>query len=94
MDLKAACEYLAQSKQAMLDLTIKLADINSGSYHVAGIQKVAKLLKQEMASLNCEYVAMPLAPQKIIDEKGELHEAPLGDVMRFWKRPQAQYKYY
>lgn len=89
MDLKAVFGFLEQNKNSMLDLTIKLADINSGSFHVAGVRKVAEVLKQEMAPLNCEYVSMPVAAHKVINEKGEIQEFPLGDVLRFWKRPEA-----
>ncbi len=89
MDLKAALSFLEQNKALMLNLTIKLADINSGSFNVAGIRKVAEVLKQEMAALNCEYVAMPISAHKIINQKGENQEFPLADVLRFWKRPDA-----
>lgn len=89
MDLKAALGFLEQNKSAMLDLTIKLADINSGSFNIVGVQKIAEVLKQEMADLNCEHVAMPVSVHKIINEKAEIQEFSLGDVLRFWKRPEA-----
>jgi glutamate carboxypeptidase len=82
-------EFLADHKQQMLDLTVKLAENNSGSYHVAGLRKMAEIIKQEMTSLQCEHIAMPVAPQQIINNKGEIEELPLGDVLRFWKRPNA-----
>lgn len=92
MDFKAALNFLAQNKAAMLDLTIKLANINSGTFNVDGVRKVAGILQQEMASLNCEYVAMPIAAHKVINQKGEMQEFPLGNVLRFWKRPEAPMK--
>lgn len=89
MDLKSALGFLEQNQMSMLDLTIKLSDINSGSFNVPGINKVAEILKQEMATLNCEHVSMPVSTHKVINEKGEIQEFPLGNVQRFWKRPDA-----
>lgn len=89
MDLKSSMDFLVQNKQKMLDLTVKLAEINSGSYHLAGLRTMAEMFKHEMAELNCEQINMPVAPQQIVNQKGEIEEFPLGDVLRFWKRPEA-----
>lgn len=89
MDLQAGMNFLAQNQQQMLDLIIKLVEINSGSFNIAGIDRVAMLMCQEMASLNCEHISMPVAPLQIINAKGETEEFALGDVLRFWKRPEA-----
>ncbi len=90
MDLIAGLEFLEQNKQQMLDLTIKLAEINSGSFHLAGVQTIANLLNQEFLALGCERIVMPVAPVQFINNRGEPEERPLGPVVRFWKRPQAR----
>lgn len=89
MDLAAAMEFLAANQQQMLDLTIQLADINSGTFNLAGIKKVAAIMQAEMATLGCEHVSMPVAPYRVINAHGGKEERPLGSVLRFWKRPQA-----
>ncbi len=89
MDLQEVMQYLEQNQQQMLDLTIKLAEINSGTFNVAGIDAVAKVMQQEMASLDCEHVSMPVAAHQQINQFGESVEYPLGHVHRFWKRAQA-----
>lgn len=73
----------------MVDLAIKLAEINSGSFNVAGVEAVANIMREEMAKLGCEHIAMPVAPFQLINAKGEVEELALGDVHRFWKRPDA-----
>lgn len=92
MDLKGAMDYLAQNQAQMLDFTIRLAEINSGSYNIAGLQKVAELLKTEFSVLNCEQLMVPVAPKPVINIKGEHVELPLGPVLRCWKRPDAPFK--
>lgn len=92
MDLKGGMDYLAQSQAPMLDLTIRLAEINSGSYNIVGLNKVAGLLKNEFASLKCEQIIMPVAPKAVINVKGEQVNLPLGPVLRCWKRPEAPFQ--
>lgn len=89
MNLNDAMNYLTQEQQQMLDFTVALAEINSGSFNIAGLEDVATLLCSEMAALDCEQISMPVAPYQIINQHGETVEYPLGDVLRFWKRPHA-----
>ncbi|HSX20382.1 MAG TPA: hydrolase [Gammaproteobacteria bacterium] len=89
MSLQSSMKFLEQNQQQMLDLTIKLAEINSGSFHIAGLKAVAEVMRQEMAVLNCEHITMPVAPLQLINQSGETVEYALGDVVRFWKRPDA-----
>jgi len=92
MDLKGGMDFLAQNQAQMLDLTIRLAEINSGSYNTAGLTKVAELLKTEFAALGCEQLLMPVAPKSVINVKGEHTDLPLGPVLRCWKRPEAPFQ--
>lgn len=89
MDLAAAMEFLAAHQQQMLDLTIQLAEINSGTFNLVGIKRVAAIMQTEMATLGCEHVSMPVAPYRVLNAHGGKEERPLGPVLRFWKRPQA-----
>lgn len=89
MDLKASMNFLAQNQQQMLDLCIELAEINSGSFNTHGLELIANILRKEMSALDCEQSTMPVAPHQIINQNGEAVEFPLGDVLRFWKRPNA-----
>lgn len=89
MELQQCMEFLQQNQQAMLDLTVKLAEINSGSFHIAGLERVADVFREEFSTLECEQFTMPLAPRSIVNDKGEMEDMPLGPVIRFFKRPQA-----
>lgn len=89
MDLIKTFEQIKMKRQEMLDLTIKLADINSGSFNVDGVNEVGSVLIEQFSGLDCQIAKMPVTPMKLIDVRGEEIQKPLGDVIRLWKRPDA-----
>lgn len=89
MNLDQTTDFLQQNQTKILDLTVRLAEINSGTFHLEGLHKVAEILRHEFASLGCEQAVMPVAPMERINDKGNAEEKPLGPVLRFWKRPDA-----
>ena len=89
MELEDAMDYLAKNNAKILDLTVRLAEINSGSSNLAGLNKLAGLMQTEFADLNCEQTTQSVAPKQVINAKGEKVAVPLGPVLRFWKRPEA-----
>jgi len=89
MQSNQVSEYLTNNSKDMLELLIRVADINSGTFNVAGVQEVAEVLKDEFASLGCEQAIMPVDPLQIVNDKGDIENIPLGPVLRCWKRPDA-----
>jgi glutamate carboxypeptidase len=89
-DLEAqTLEWIATQQQVMQQDLWTLAEINSGSYNVAGVNKVADTLAQWSKKLDCglEFIDMP--PQDVVDDLGQLNQKPLGRALRLFKRPQA-----
>ncbi len=89
MDLNKVPSYLQENAATMLELVTRLAEINSGSFHIEGLNKIAEIFKHEYATLNCEQVTMPVDEFKDIDLHGETKTLPLGPVLRFTQRPDA-----
>jgi glutamate carboxypeptidase len=89
MDLKGAHEFLAKNHAQILALTVRLAEVNSGSFNVSGLKRIADTMIREFKDLKCEQTLMPMAPMHMINVKGDPVELPLGPVLRFWKRPEA-----
>lgn len=48
---KAALDWLATQDRKMRETLVRWAGINSGSYHVAGLQKMSAVLEEEFAVL-------------------------------------------
>lgn len=70
----------------MLEFTIQLARVNSGSYNVAGIKQIAKLLAPALAELNCQVESVDLPPVMEINNAGTTSEHQLGSMLRCYKR--------
>jgi glutamate carboxypeptidase len=63
--------------------------IRSGSYDIEGLRRMAGRLRDDFAGLGGVCEEIPLAPQPMIDARGEPAERPLGAALRFRKRPDA-----
>ncbi|HEV8291020.1 MAG TPA: hypothetical protein VGP94_03830, partial [Tepidisphaeraceae bacterium] len=82
--------WIDSQSQRMVSLVTRLANINSGTYHLAGLHHLSQSIQLAFASLNADTTErLPLSPQQKIDSRGQLIEAPLGDALRFRKRPDA-----
>jgi len=74
----------------MVSLVTRLANINSGTYHLAGLHHLSQGIQLAFASLNADTTErLALSPHQKIDSRGRPVQAPLGDALRFRKRPDA-----
>ena len=80
---------LDNQQQSMLDATIELAEINSGSFNAEGVNKVLKRLQVLTASLGGKQEVLELPPFEVVSNQGELTEHSLGNALRIRKRPEA-----
>ena len=65
------------------------SEINSGTYHGAGLARMLAELRQASAPLCGEMREVELPPAKSIDSRGEVVESPLGNALVIRKRPDA-----
>ncbi len=82
-------EWLDSQQQQMLDSTIELSRINSGSLNAAGVNAVADAFDRISRVLGGEREFIEVAPYRSVDSKGATVEQPLGRALRIRKRPQA-----
>lgn len=82
-------DWIDSQQQAMLSATSELAQINSGTLNVQGIEHVSERLLQYCAPLDAEQAQIDLPPLEEIDNRGELQNRSLGRAIRLRKRPQA-----
>jgi len=82
--------WLEQRHQALLDLTIELAEINSGSLNAAGVNRVGERLHAYCRDhLDADGERIAVAPHVQINPDGSQREFPLGRALRVCKRPEA-----
>ena len=82
-------EWIATQQPQMEQDLWTLAEINSGSYNVEGVNKVAETLALWSKKLGCEVEYIPMPPHEVIDDLGQANQKPLGHALRLFKRPQA-----
>ena len=80
---------LDNQQQNMLDATIELAKINSGSFNADGVNRVLKRLRIMAASLGGKQEILELPPFEVVNNQGELVQHSLGNALRIRKRPEA-----
>jgi len=81
---------LAAKQAAMIEFTIKLANINSGSLNAEGVNKVGEVLVEAAKDLGATIRRVPSAHYRVIDDRGEWRESPLGDAFILTKHPAAK----
>src|SRR3954469_8028736 len=73
-------------------LVIDWASINSGSYHLDGLQRCTEVVVSEFRALGGDEQWLDLPPQTLITAVGEIAQRPLGRAVRIVKRPDARRK--
>ncbi|MDB5051323.1 MAG: acetylornithine deacetylase [Fibrobacteres bacterium] len=82
-------DSLSAQSAAMTDLVADWVKVRSGSYDTAGLARMAAKLKTSFAALGGTCEELPLPPQAAIDPQGSSCFLPLGQALRFRKRPDA-----
>lgn len=77
------------NSRQMAERVIQWSNINTGSYNVLGLSRMASLLTQAFSELDCEGDVLSLPPIEKINSEGVAQKVDLGPLLRFWKRPKA-----
>ena len=86
---KPYLDFIDSQFEHMKQLTYDWSAINSGSYNLAGLEKMLKVLKDNFFWLGAEMEEIALPPMQSVSSKGEVVEVPLGKALRLRKRPNA-----
>lgn len=83
-------DWIASQQREMLRMVLAWAEINSGSYNREGLAAMAHAIEQEFATLKPDSVErLDLTPIQSVSSDGGLTDIPLGQALRFRKRPHA-----
>jgi len=82
-------DWLDSQQASMLERTVELAKINSGSLNAEGVDRVRRVLQGYCTPLGGNAEVIPVTPYSLIDESGAIRHLPLGDALRIRKRPEA-----
>src|SRR5438046_10696185 len=82
-------DWIDSQHERMLSLLTHWANINSGTFHHAGLYNLANVLQLDFKSLRAEAQRIPLPPHRTIDSRGQSVESPIRDLLTFRKRDDA-----
>ncbi|MRI33483.1 acetylornithine deacetylase [Endozoicomonas sp. OPT23] len=83
---------LDSKQETMLQQTISLAEINSGSFNAAGVNRVLAAVRELAKPLGGQEEVIELKPFEVINDRGEAELNTLGNALRISKRPDAPLK--
>jgi len=87
--LEQAVDWLRQQHDTMVAQLITLADMNSHSENVPGLQSVAEELRQMFEPLGVPCRTQELLPRQIVSDSGEVLEKATGPALLWHERAQA-----
>jgi len=73
----------------MIERLRRWSEINSGTYHLGGLEEMLAELREAFAPLGGEMREVELPPATSIDSRGETVSTPLGNALVIRKRPEA-----
>jgi glutamate carboxypeptidase len=88
-DHQLALQWIDGQLPAMRAELLRLAQINSGSFNVEGVDAVGDRLAELFAPLCAEAERIRLAPYRYTADDGRLRERPIGRALRLRRRPHA-----
>lgn len=81
--------WLDDKQQPMLDLIVELCDVNSGTFNLAGLEKVRRRLVEEFSTLAGEINVIDSEPWQTVDDKGVAEAGKSGPILHIKKWPEA-----
>lgn len=88
-DFIPSLEWIDSQHDIMCQELFSLANINSGSFNLAGLQQVEQKLEELFAPLGGTLENLSLPPLRCVNEEGEYQFQQLGKALRIRKRPEA-----
>ncbi|HWE01818.1 MAG TPA: hydrolase [Tepidisphaeraceae bacterium] len=82
-------EWIDSQAARMRKLVREWADVNTGTYNVAGLATFSRTLREAWAPLGGEMAEIALPDEQTIDSTGGIVDSPLGQALSIRKRPQA-----
>lgn len=83
-------DWIDSQQQHMLDATIELARLNSGSWNAQGVNRVGEHLLHYCEGLKASQRQIDLPPVESIDTNGETILRPVGRAIQLQKHPEAE----
>lgn len=85
-------QTIKAKEHTLVETLTQWANINSGSYHLKGLNTMAEVLKHYFSSLGAEASEIALPPLEKINGQGEVEHQPMAHLLKWEMRPEAPYR--
>ncbi|CAN5480386.1 hydrolase [soil metagenome] len=85
----AISAHIDAQQSGNVELLKRWSAINSGTYHLAGLDRMLAALREAFAALNATEELIELPPAESVDFAGKIAHTKLGRAVRYIKRPDA-----
>jgi glutamate carboxypeptidase len=82
--------WIDAQQSRLRELVVAWSEINSGTHHVAGLERMAGALREEFGRLGGTLRMIDLPPAERVDSAGRVTAQPLGRAIHIVKRPDAR----
>jgi len=82
--------HIDAQRDALVAQLTSWCSINSGTDNIAGLAKMAAALRDAFSPIADQSESISLSPGQLIDSRGQPQPRPLGQLLRFTKRPAAR----
>lgn len=86
---QSVLDHIAARKDAIIDRTVVWANINSGSNHAEGLERVLAALETEARQLDALVVRVPTQGSTIVADDGSVKAVAHADALTITGRPEA-----
>lgn len=84
--------WIASQQNQMQNLLVQWVNCSSGSYNLAGLQKMKEILKESFKKLPCTIQEVEFSPVESVNDKGELIQTSLGPALNIQSEHKAPIK--
>ena len=88
-DFSQTLQWIDSQAGRMVAMVREFAGINSGTRNLEGLARLTDALKPHLTKLDPNVESVPLAPERLIDPKGQHVSFPIAPAIRLRKRPSA-----
>ncbi len=88
-DLAPTLDWIDSQAQCMRQWVIDWANVNTGTYNLAGLATFCQMLRDAWEPLGGEISEITLPDEQTVDSSGHVVYAPLGKALSIRKRPDA-----
>lgn len=85
-----ALQWIESQKPDLIQTLLDWSNINSGSFHVAGIKRQAEAVQALFKNLDAELEIFELESLRTLSDEADILNFPMGPLLRYTKRPDAK----